>query len=106
LNHYGNRRQFPDSIRAGQQFVAKPGFTFFELERLGPQHDMRKIDIPGVRRNIRTLGHIAHVAQITFVDDLAEVLSIHAIQFTGLPSSIRSNNVGKAVQRFTQRRQP
>ena len=41
--------------------------------RLGPQHQVREVHVPRMRRNVRTLGHVADVAQIALVDDLAEV---------------------------------
>ena len=42
-----------------------------ELHRLGAQHEVREVDVPGMRRHVRTLGHVAHVAQVALVDDLA-----------------------------------
>src|SRR4029450_1504020 len=36
-------------------------------------HEVREVDVPRVRRNVRALRHVADVAQVALVDDLAEV---------------------------------
>src|SRR5262249_13134238 len=50
-----------------------------ELDRLGAQHEMREIDVPRMRRHVRTLGHVARVAQVALIDHLPEVLLGHAV---------------------------
>ena len=45
---------------------------------------MREVDVPRMRRHVRTLGHVAHVAEITVVDDLGEVLPVDAVELSGL----------------------
>ena len=45
-----------------------------ELDRLGAQHQVREVDVPRMRRHVRALGHVAHVAQVALVDDLPVVL--------------------------------
>jgi len=84
LDHYRYRRQLAEPVGAGQQPITKIGFAARELLRLGAQHQMRKIDVPRMRRHIRTLGHVAEVAQIALVDDLAEVRLVDAVDFAGL----------------------
>jgi hypothetical protein len=37
-----------------------------------------------VRRHVRALGHVAHVAQVTLVDDLAVILLGYAVDLHGL----------------------
>ena len=41
---------------------------------------MRKIHIPWVRRHVRTLGHVARVAQVAPIDHLAEFSALDAIE--------------------------
>jgi hypothetical protein len=57
------------------------GETFLAVLRFhgaSAQHQMREIEIEGVRRHVRALGHEAHVAQRAGFDDLAEILRLHA----------------------------
>ena len=42
---------------------------------------MREVGVPFVRRHVRALGHVAHVAEITVVDDVPVELFGHAIEF-------------------------
>src|SRR5688500_1447096 len=44
---------------------------------------MRKIDVPRMRWHIRTLAHVAHVAQITLIDDIFVFLLRNAVEFPG-----------------------
>ena len=68
----------------GEHRVTKFGWrSFFKLNRLGPQHQMRKIKIPGVGRHIRALGHVADVAEVALVDHLPVFFLRHAIHLTG-----------------------
>ena len=83
LGHHGNARQLADGIRAGEQFVTETDIPFFVLDRLGAQHEMRKVNIPWMRGNIRALRHEAHIAEVAAVRHLPEFLLLHAIQFAG-----------------------
>ena len=80
----GNARDRAHGIGGTQDLVAPACAAAAMFHRLGAQHEMRKIDIPRVRRHIRTLRHVAHVAQVTMVDHLAVVLLVHAVDFAGL----------------------
>src|SRR5512140_2577186 len=42
---------------------------------------MREIDVPGMRRNVRALRHVADVAKVALVDDLPVVVLGDAIDF-------------------------
>src|SRR6266704_6576121 len=61
--------------------VAQFHFPFPELGRLGTQHDVREIHVPGMRRHVRAFRHVAHVAEIALVDDLPELRLLHAVDF-------------------------
>ena len=67
------RREASDRIRRAQHPVAKPGSLPAVPHRLGPQHQVRKVHVPLVRRDVRTLRHEAHVAQVAVIDDLPVV---------------------------------
>ncbi len=69
----------PDAVGARQQAVAERRLAVAELDRLRAQHQMRKIDIPRMRRHVRTFRHVADVAQIALVDDLDVVGLRHAV---------------------------
>src|SRR5690606_3738352 len=43
------------------------------------QHQVRKVDVPLVRRHVRTFRHVAHVAQVAVVDDLPVRLARYRI---------------------------
>jgi hypothetical protein len=84
LHHDRNRRQLPQPVGAGKHAIAKVGFALAEFDGFGAQHHVRKIHVPGVRWNVRTLGHVADVAEITLIDDLAEVFPCHAVDLAAL----------------------
>ena len=44
---------------------------------------MGEIDIPLMRRHVRTLAHVAHVAQIALVDDFPVILLVDPVHFKG-----------------------
>ena len=45
---------------------------------------MRKIDVPFVRRHVRTLRHVARIAQVAAVDDIPVLGFFDAIELAGL----------------------
>src|SRR5262245_15768298 len=47
---------------------------------LGAQHQVREIDVPGMRRHVGTLGHEAHVTQVTVVDHVPVHLLVDPIE--------------------------
>src|SRR5262249_11838450 len=79
LRHNRNRGELPDRVGRGKQLVPEANLLFLKLDRLGAQHEMREIDVPGMRRHVRTLGHVAHVAQVALVHHLPEVLLGHTV---------------------------
>src|SRR5574341_549245 len=72
LRHYRDRGELAHRVGRREQAVAKLD-SFFELDRLRAQHDVREVDVPRVRRNVRALRHVAQVAQVALVDDLRVV---------------------------------
>ena len=58
------------------------------------QHQVREIDVPLMRRHVRALAHVTHVAEVAVVDDLPVHLARHAVEFAG----------GRLVDRIEQRR--
>ena len=48
---------------------------------LRAQHEMWKIVVPWMRRHVRTLRHVAHVAEITVLDDVPIRLFRHVVDF-------------------------
>src|SRR5215212_10032995 len=44
---------------------------------------MRKIDVPRMRRNVRTFRHVAEVAQVTTVDDFPLTCLVDSIELAG-----------------------
>src|SRR5579859_8243842 len=58
---------------------------------------MREVDVPGVWRHVRTLGHVAHVAQVTVVDDVPVNLLVHAVELEGRGCVYRVKQSWKGV---------
>ena len=56
-----------------------------------------KVDVPRMRRHVRTLGHVAHVAQVTVIDDVPVHLLVDAIDFTGARLIHRIEQRGKRI---------
>ena len=59
LSHDRYTSQTADSISAGQYPVTQLHVAFLVFNRLGSEHQMGKIHVPFMRRNIGTLGHVA-----------------------------------------------
>ena len=70
LHHHGDRRELAHRVGRRQQLVAERRPALLEFDRLGTQHDVRKIDVPRMRRHIRAFGHVAEIAQIALIDHL------------------------------------
>ena len=87
----GDTGELPNRISGSQQpipcrraLVSKPlGFC--------SQHQVREIDVPWMRGNVRTLGHVTHVTQVTMVYNLPEDLFRDGVDFTagGLVNGIK-----------------
>ena len=83
LGDDGNAGEFADRVGAGQHLVAQLGGAFLEVHRLGAQHEMGEIHVPLVRWHVRTLGHVAEVAQVAVIHHLPVVLLLDAVHFQG-----------------------
>ena len=59
--------------------VAQAGISLFEIHRLGAQHQVRKVDIPLVRRRVRAFRHEAEVAQVAVVDHFPVILLVDPV---------------------------
>ena len=81
LGHHRNTSQITDGIGTGKNSVAGLNITLLVFVGLGTQHQVWKVEIPLVRRHIRTLGHITEVAQVTVIDHLPVVLFFNPIDF-------------------------
>ena len=67
-----------------QHPLAERGSLFPEARGLGAKHQVREVDIPLVWRHVRALGHVAHVAQVTVIDDVPVDLLRDGIEFHAL----------------------
>ncbi len=81
---HGNARKGPDPIGVGQELIPRLGLALFVFQRLSPQHQVRKVQIPLVGRDIGALGHEAQVAQIAMVHDLPIGLLGYPIHLHGV----------------------
>jgi hypothetical protein len=79
LHHDGNAGELAVHVGGSEELLRRAHLAFFELDRLGAQHGVRKVEVPRVRRRVRTLGHVAQVADVALVDDLPIVLFIDPV---------------------------
>ena len=75
-----------------------PFSPFLCLTARGAQHQVRKIQVPRVRRHIGALGHVADVAQVTLVDHLPVVLVRDTVHLQGraLVDQVKQGGKGAA----------
>ena len=86
INNIGNDRnagKLADSVGRGDDLVAQFATALLISERLGAQHQMRKVYIPVMRRYVWALGQIAEIAKIAVVNDLPVVLALDSIDLHG-----------------------
>ena len=83
IDDFGNHRNARDAADR----IGRTQYSFAEMKLapggthgLGAQHQMRKVHVPGMRRHVGTLGHVAHVAQITVLDDFPVDRLVDAIE--------------------------
>ena len=79
-----NGRELAHPVSTREQPIAEARLALEELARLGAKHQMWKIHVPGMRRNVGAFGHETDVAQIALVDNLPVIPLVDAIDFAGL----------------------
>ena len=82
LGDHGDAGNRAHRIGRAQQAVAQPRADAAMLHRFGAQHEMRKVDVPRMRRDIGTFGHETHVAQVAMVDHAREPGLVHGRNVT------------------------
>ena len=82
--HHRDTGQAAYRIGTGKNLVARPEITLFVLHRLGPQHQVREIEIPLMGRCIGTLGHVAEITEVAVVDYLPVVLFLYPVNLEGI----------------------
>ncbi len=104
LGHHRNTRDAAESARIGEEFVAEAvvaaWMALAVLHVFGPQHQVRKVDVPGMRRHVGTLGHETHVTQVTVIDHVPVDLLVDAIE---LQRFTRVDRVKKCREGIAQR---
>jgi hypothetical protein len=70
-------------VGGSQKLLGRTDLAFLELDRLGPQHGVRKVQIEFVRRHVGALGQVAQIAHVALVDHLPVVFLVHAVDLTG-----------------------
>ena len=70
LGHDRNAGELADRVGRAQELVARARLAVLEAFHLRPQHEVREIDVPRMRRHVRALRHVAHVAEVAVLDDL------------------------------------
>ncbi len=82
VHHDGDAGELAVHVGAGEQLLLRAHFALLELDGLGAQHQVREVQVPGVRRRVRALGHVAQVAQVALVDHAPVVGLLDAVHFT------------------------
>ena len=75
-----NARDAAHGVGRAQDLVARARLAVFEVLHLRAQHQVREVDVPFVRRHVRALRHVAHVAEIAVLDDGPVGLARHVVQ--------------------------
>src|SRR3989475_9357115 len=83
LRHDRDGGELADGIGGGEQPVSQFLPPFPEFDRLGAQHQVREIHVPGMRRHVRAFRHVAHIAEVALVHDLPELRLLDAVDFEG-----------------------
>src|SRR5690606_38182577 len=76
--------QLAEGVGAGQQSVPETRLALFELDRLGAEHQVGKVHIPGMGRDVGALGHVAQVAQVALVHHLDVIPLGDAVHLQGV----------------------
>ena len=97
LHHHRDASKAAVHIGRCQQLLGRTDPPGAEFDRLGTQHQVRKIQLPGVRRHIRALHHIAQVAEIALVDNIPVSLFLDAVYLTILGRIDQVEQGGKAL---------
>ena len=98
LDDDGNGRQFAQSVGTRQHMLAHACAMLAELQRLRPELQVREVDVPWVRRDVRTFRHVTHVAEIAPVDDVPVAILCYPVELTGrtLVDQIEERRKGRA----------
>ena len=87
IHRIADHRQFTQVALDGgvaDQAVTEFALTFLKLLRLASQHEVWKVDIPFMRRDIGALGLVTQVTHEAFVDDFPVIGLGHTIDLQGL----------------------
>ena len=68
-------------LGVADQLVAEFALAFLELDGLGPQHHVRKIQVPFMRWHVGALGLVAEVAHEALVNDLPVIFLGNPVDF-------------------------
>src|SRR5208282_2927243 len=80
LRHDRDAGDASDRIGGTEQHVAPGGLLGPQTYRLGAQHQVREVHVPGMRGNVGTLGHVAQITQVTVLDHLPVDLAFDAVE--------------------------
>src|SRR5687768_9759541 len=64
---------------------------------LRAQHQVREVDVPRVRRNVRTFRHEAHVTEVTVIHDVPVHLLVDAIELERVARVDRIEQRGEGI---------
>ena len=73
--------QFGVAIDFGQLLVDQTGFALAVFNRPVAQHQMGKVEIKFMRRDIGAFDHEAHVAKRAGIDDIPDIASTQVLDF-------------------------
>jgi hypothetical protein len=97
VHHDGDAGKLAVQVGGGQELLRRLDGALLVLDGLGAQHQVRKVQLPGVRRRVRALGHVAQVAQVALVHHLGVVGLGHAVHFTVGRGVHQIEEIGKAL---------
>ena len=82
VHHDGNAGELAVHAGAGKELLCRRHVAILVLDGLGAKHEVRKVQLPRMRRRVRALRRVAQVAQITLVDHAPVGFFLDAVHFT------------------------
>lgn len=80
LRNDGNAGERAERVGVRQELVAQRYVSPLKGGSLRAQHQVRKIDVPLMRRHVGTFRHVAQIAQIALIDDGAKLLLVDFVR--------------------------
>ena len=98
VHHYRKRGEASHAVGVGDDPVAQLRPSLAVAARLGPQHQVRKVHVPLVRRHVGAFRQVAQIAQVAVLDYLPVVFPVDSVDLhrLGLVDEVEESGKGAA----------